>query len=464
MRDASHGSFVAWLAALLCTQLAASLLAAAPQEPEKKPQSQPSQPSEPSEAPSSAGIPIEGYLSLRYRYRNSEKDGSDQDTMGLLSFQIGDPTRHWITATFLGSGNWDMDGDTSTNTFNGITDTYNSNVHGQLYDAYVDLHCLDSFQIVRLGRQTIYETPVLVTMDGARIETEELGEWRFQAGTYGGVSNHYYESSPSGDFVIGAFLGASPWDQGRFRCDWLHGADDTVTQDYDEDLVGFQFWQGIARYARLRVGYTMLGGDSRDFGADGTAYIECWDLQLQANYYQLLKTQKNLALEFDPFYDAAFDYDPYFQFRGMVTKGFGEDFSVSTGIDLRRMRDNADEGEYNRDYDHVWLTPVLEDVCVEGLSLGLTGDYWGSKDGEDVISWGADMTMECSERVRTSIGSYYALYKHDISESQERDRVRTYYVTAEYRLEPVRFRVGYEFEHAEFDDFHQLDVRMTWTF
>jgi hypothetical protein len=72
--------------------------------------------------------------------------------------------------------------------------------------------------------------------------------------------------------------------------------------------------------------------------------------------------------------------------------------------------------------------------------------------------------LKVDEQVRTSIGTYYALYKHDLEDSHERDRVRTYYVTGEYRLENVRFRVGYEFEHDELDDYHQLEVRMTWTF
>jgi len=128
------------------------------------------------------------------------------------------------------------------------------------------------------------------------------------------------------------------------------------------------------------------------------------------------------------------------------------------------MRDNSDEGKFNRDYDHVYLTPTLDDVCIDGLSMSLTGDYWGSDGGEDVSSWGADISMKVDEQIRMSIGTYYSLYKHDLGTNRERDRVRSYYVNGEYRLENLRLRLGYEFEHDEFEDYHQLQARIVWTF
>lgn len=455
MRDASHGSCVFWLAVVVSTQLSTSLPAAVPQEPDK---------TEQPETVSAPALPIDGSLSLRYRYRNSDEDGSDQDLLGLLSMGIGDPLRHRFTVHVLAGANWDMDGETADNVFNGITDTYDHSVQAELYDAYLDVHRLDPLEVLRLGRQTLYETPVPVSMDGLRIETEELGSWRIQSGAYGGVSHHLYESSSEGDFVIGAFLGGQPWSKGRLRVDWLHAADDTLTTDHDDDLVGFRFWQGVSDHTRLRVGYTMLSGDSRDVDVNGTTYVESWDLQLQASYYELLKTQRSLALEFDPFFNSVFDYYPYYQFRGLVAKGFGEHFNVTSGIDLRRIKENDDEGQFNRDYERVYLTPLLMDVLVDGLSLSLSGDYWASDEGEDVVSWGADLSLKVDERVRTSIGTYYALYKHDLGDNRERERVRTYYINAEYRHESIRLQLGYEFEHDEFDDYHQLDVRMTWMF
>jgi len=447
---------VFWLAAALCAQLVTSLPAAMPQQAEQEAQ----QP-EPASAP---WLPIDGSLSLRYRYRNSDEDGSDQDILGLLSLGIGDPLKHRFTAHVLASADWDIDGTTSTNAFNGINDTYDKSAHGELYDAYIDIHRLEPLEILRLGRQTLHETPVFVSMDGLRVETEELGPGRIQVGAYGGISNHLYESSSDGDFVIGAFLGGQPWSQGRLRFDWLHSADDTVAKDHDDDLVGFQLWQGVGDHTRFRAGYTMLGGDSRDLEVRGTSYVESWDLQLEGSYYELLKTQRSLSLEFDPFYEQAFDYFPYYQFRGLVAKGFGEHFNVTSGLDLRRMRESDDEGQFNRDYDHVYLTPELENVLLDGLGMSLTGDYWSSDGGEDVTSWAADVSLKIDERIRTSIGSYYALYKHTPDINQERERVRTYYINAEYRLEHIRFRVGYEFEHEKLDDYHQLDVRLTWMF
>ncbi|MHC4896042.1 MAG: hypothetical protein ACYTGW_02935 [Planctomycetota bacterium] len=476
MRDTSHRSCALWFIAVLCVLLASTLQAARPQEPEaakqKPPETQKPEAQEPEtrkpetqtpETTPSPGFPIHGALSLRYRYRNAEDDGTDQDMLGVLSLSAGDPDRHRFTFHFLGSGTWDMDGSAGDNDFNSVADSYDS-MHGLLYDAYLDIHRVKPFDVVRLGRQTAYDTPIPVSFDGALLETEGLGEKDIRVGAFGGISNHLHESSPSGDFVVGAFVSGVPWEAGKLRFDWFHAADDTRLKDHDNDLLGFRAWQGVGDHTRLHAGYTMLDGESRDVTARSTTYVASCDLQVQATYYQLLKTQGSLALEVDPFYDSAFDYYPYYQFQGLVAKGFGDHFNVTSGVDLRRLRDGGDEAKFNREYDHVYMTPVFEDVLVEGLSVSFTGDYWGSEGGEDVTSWGADATMQVDEQIQASVGTYYSLYKHDFVGNRERDRVRSYYLNLEYRLETVRFRVGYEFEHDEFEDYHEVEGRMVWTF
>jgi hypothetical protein len=223
-------------------------------------------------------------------------------------------------------------------------------------------------------------------------------------------------------------------------------------------------WQRVGRHTQLQTNCTLLDGDVRDVLVRGTTYVEDWDLQAQASYYQMLKTQRAQANEFDPFYDAAFDYFPYVQFRSHVSKGFGDCLTVESGLDLRRVRHDSDESQFNREYERVYVSPSLENVFVEGLSIDLTGEYWGSDGGEDVLTYGADLSYKVNERIRASLGTYYALYKHDLTSSRERERVRTYYLGVERRCGPLRLRLDYEFEDAELDNYHELVARMTWTF
>ena len=170
------------------------------------------------------------------------------------------------------------------------------------------------------------------------------------------------------------------------------------------------------------------------------------------------------ANEFDPFFDSAFDYFPYVQFRSHVSKGFGDYLTVESGLDLRRVRHDSDESRFNRDYERVYLTPSFENVFLAGLSVDLTGEYWASDGGEDVITYGADLSYEVNDRIRASLGTYYALYKHDLTSTRERERVRTYYLGVEWRRGVVRLKLDYEFEDDELDNYHQLGARLIWTF
>ncbi|MHC5065179.1 MAG: hypothetical protein ACYTG5_14525 [Planctomycetota bacterium] len=409
---------------------------------------------------------VRGNLSLRYRYRKDEGAGNDHDLLGMLSLSLGDEEKHPITGHFLGYADWDMDGGNSNNSLDGISETYDNEVHGEVYEAYADLHRLEPVSLLRLGRQAIYETPVVLYLDGARIESKKWGEQQLQVGGFVGVQNHIYESSNDGDFLAGAFLSTKLWKGSRVRFDWTLAHDDlSLRPDKEKNsLYGIGYWQSLATHTQLSSRYTFLEGESRDLQAQTTSYVEEWDLQVRVRYYQLLKTQRALATEFDPFFDSAFEYYPYYQFQSELSKGFGDHFFLSGGGAIRRVTDSDDEGEFNREFSRVFVSPDFEDIGVEGLSLSLPVDYWGTEEGEDVVSYGADLSMQFNEEYYSSVGTDYSLYKDDLQSGRERERVRTFYVRGEYKGDPFRITLGYEYEHASEDNYHEFNARMIWSF
>lgn len=184
---------------------------------------------------------------------------------------------------------------------------------------------------------------------------------------------------------------------------------------------------------------------------------------VQASFYELLRTQRDYALEFDNFFSSALEYRPYTQVRGLVSKGFGEHFTLDAGADGRWLRDGDDEGAYNHEFERYFVTPTLQRVPWKGLSLSVTGEFWNSD--EDVWSWGADATHKCTEALKVSLGTFYSLYKYDYYAASERDDVRTIYARVRWKLENnLRLDGGYEYEHSDFDTIQTVRLGVTWDF
>lgn len=119
---------------------------------------------------------IHGYLSASYRSRWTE-DVSDKDIYQYINLNIGERRTDQVTAHIFGRGTYDMDGRLGQDhsyTFDTITDKEDRNLDGRLYFAYLDIHRVEYMDQIRIGRQTMYETPVLLYFDGPRAETEEF--------------------------------------------------------------------------------------------------------------------------------------------------------------------------------------------------------------------------------------------------------------------------------------------------
>lgn len=442
-------------AALFCFVALPQASAQEPPTPEPGPSPAP-------QTPPSSSSPrwFSGRSWTRYWQRWTKND-TDRDLFETLSFDLGDAATDPLTVHFMGRLAADLDG--YDNTFGSLSDSYGRRTDALLYDLYVDLHSIDGFDLVRVGRQSIYETPETAYFDGLHVESEKFGRQEIQVGAYVGASTHLYESSHSGDLTAGAYVQGRPWQGGRLRFDYMRLEDRALLMGHDNDLLSAGFWQQISEPLQFEAQYSRIENRDRDvrgrlFFTDAGS-----DLLLQASYYRLLNTQGSLALEADPFFNSVHELFPYAQYGLMAAKGLCERWNLQGGVDLRRVDDRSDVGTYNRDFDRYYFTVSRTDCFVEGLTASVTADFWNS-DGQLVRSWGGSLDKSF-DKLTATLGTYYSLYKFDLFSDRERDHVRTWFGRLRYKTsKDVRVDLDYELEDDDQGRTHTVRMGVSWLF
>lgn len=415
------------------------------------------------------GIPVHGTLSMKYRARWNVGD-SDHDLYEYLSADFGKPLGTVTGHLFLRATE-DVGGFGNTRgyyPFDGITDTYGSLFNARFYYGYVDVNRVGPTELIRVGRQFLHETPVRFYVDGLRVESKPLEKaWGLHGGLYGGLPVHLFEGTPRGDFILGAYAEATiPWTGARARLDYTHIQDDTILGNERDDLIGFGLRQAIGEKLFLQGQYNWLNGKSRDLLLRANFYEPAWDLRLDASFYELIEPQRELSIDLDYFFTALFEYKQYGQGRLVAAKGVGEHLVLQAGAEVRELLFD-DDGPLNREFRHFWLTPVVSNWLLPGLSFSVTGEIWEvpGTDNGDVYSAGFDVTHRCSEKIKVSAGTSYALYKYDYFSAIEREHVRTVYGKVSYApRKDLKFDVAYEFERSGIDDFHVLKFGAGYSF
>lgn len=402
---------------------------------------------------------LRGYLASRL-YTRWTGDDSDTDLYETLSLDFGDSNKDAVTGHFMGRLTYDFDG--ADDTFSSLNDTYGGRLDGLVYDAYADLNDIDGFSRIRVGRQTVYESPEVAFFDGILAASEELGSAKFQFGAYFGASTHLYETSHSGDLTAGAYAQMRPWTGGRVRVDYMYLEDDARLGSHEDDLFGAGFWQNCGKNLDFDAAYSRVADRDRDAQGRLVYRVPEWDLMLRGSYYRLLQTQGDLVLEADPYYNALNELHPYDQWSLLAAKDFAEMVRLQGAADLRRVDDNDDIGTFNRDYDHYYATASLFEFGCKGLTVSATMDLWNS-DGQNIDSWGADASYVV-DRTTFSAGTYYSLYKYDLFSNSERDDVRTYYLRLRHKMDAITLDGDYEFEDEDLDRFHRVRLGVTWRF
>jgi len=412
-------------------------------------------------------LAIHGYLLGRWRLRRSG-DAHDQDAYGVLAVDVGDAESDRLTAHFLARLSVDLDGQgdaESQQVFGSLQDTYGDSAHLDLYEASLGFdRPFDAPVRVRAGRQIDYATPEFAHFDGLRVESHPLGDAKIVAGAYGGVPVRLYDATSIGDQIAGAWTEAQPWKGGRVRADWMYVHQEAETSDFNDDLVALSLWQRVGTQLLLDAGYARLEEEDRDVRLRATWNEGDGDLLVQASWYRLLNPQADFAYEFDPFYATLQQYEPFDEYRLLVSKALSDDLRLDLGGNLRQLDESEDESRLNHGYERAFATLILTDIGARGLDFSLTGDTWDS-DEQDIRTWGADLTWSPNTTWRASAGSSYALYKFDVAQGLERDDVRVWYMRVRRKVGTAwTFQIAYDYEDDDFDDYHQIRAEATWRF
>lgn len=387
---------------------------------------------------------------------------TDQDIVTRLAVDLGDTTRDAVTVHASARAFGDLDGRRRDDPFRGLDQSYGDPLHAWLYTAHADLHRQGWFDLVRLGRQDLDEAPTPLSFDGVRADTRAFGPHRLFGSVYGGVPVHHFEASRHGDAVAGAAAGFVPWTGARVRGDAMHLRDEFLAVDRRDDLLGLRWWQqlgpawlhGLHTWRDARPRDLVVGGRA-DLGGVGT---------LDADYRELLSTQRQQVTELDPFYDIAVDYAPYRQVQATWSRDLGPNLDAAVGAELRRLRDAGDEREFNREFERYHAALTCTDLLVPGLSLTVAGSLWDST-GEDFRTLTGELSWRPDPALRIAAGSGYDLYRYDLFAGRERVHVRSWYLRFERRIAAsLRLDAGYELERDDLDEFHLFRLGATWTF
>lgn len=418
---------------------------------------------------SQSEIAAHGYISTKFQLRQNGGE-EDRDIFQCVGLDLGDTLKSGFTLHLLARGVADIDGErdhAGFYEFDDIDDTYDGSLTGRLYYAYVDVHRVEKMSLVRLGRQSLYSSPVVLDFDGVRLVSKGVGSIsNLNLGFFGGVPVHPYESSRDGDVLYGLSVETRPWSRGRVELHWTHAEDEYLYGKAKNDHYSVALWQALHDYFRFHTEYTRLEEESRSFRLRTTFHRADWDFTAQASYFELLNEEKHQAIDFDPFYAQTGELFPYWRGRLRFFKGFGEKYGLEAGLDMRELKNGRDEGRRNHDFSRSYLTFFVDGLLEERLGISLTGEIWDSKNQvEKIETYGGDVTYKLNRKLRTSIGTNYALYRYDIHREKEKEKVRTYYARFRYnRANGVGYDVSYEYEDDEFAAYNTFKIGLNYTF
>jgi len=407
---------------------------------------------------------VSGSLAVGYRGR-STGDDQDHDLRAVLALDVLDPRVPWLSGHLLVRGEADLDGH-DDQVFADLSSTWDSSLTAKLYLAYaeIDLEELGHGSgRLQIGRQSNPRLPEVLRLDGLSYTSAPLGARALELGLYAGIPVHLYESSSDGDQAFGTFLEGRPWKGGQARLDYMHLEDEQLLGKENNDLLSLWLWQRLARSWQVEGELDHLEGDPRN--ARLRLLYEDPETETIARlaYHELLTEQTVRVDELDPFTEQLLEYFPFRQATLDLSRGFGRHLLAEVGWDARRMSDEDDVGEFNREWERYRAAVTWRDAGLEGLDLTLDGDRWND-DGRDVSAFGADVSLT-RDAWRGGLGTYYALYKYDFLELDENEDVRTYYVNGSRQLsERLRLDGSYEFEDDDLETYHTLRLGVRWQF
>lgn len=472
---AEIAGFVALLACAWDADLARGGEGETPLPPGAAAPSEPAVPGDATTIPSGETLPptrwdTHGTLSLRYRYRLSHGE-EDEDLYQYGYFageriEDGKTKFEWL---FDGLVMEDLDRFESTGgsigsnvfPFTDAGNTFGERVHGYLYEGYLEVYPDGPISSARLGRQSIYREDGIV-FDGLRLRGPSGKPFVLEA--YGGLPTHFYESSPSGDFLGGVGARVRPVEEIRIGLDWVYIRDRIrdANDPSDRLTIGSVEWRPLAN---LRAGARASFIDARDRRQELSLH---WRLPATGLEVRTRAVRQNSFVtfytnEFSPYIQVEGKYAPYFQWDLDVAQPFATYFEVGGGTRIRELLDESDEGIFNREFrnGHGWLA---FGELVPGMRFEARVDVWDANQGS-IVSEGVSLRQDFGRTARAEIGTEFALYRFDPWSGTEREEDRVHYGSLEwFFLEWLSACVRYEYERDAEREYHGVDTSVTLRF
>jgi hypothetical protein len=403
---------------------------------------------------------VHGVLSTFYRLRNGAGD-TDQDVVARLNLNVGDAERDDWTLHFSARALGDLDGRRSQ-AFGGLFHDTGSDVTANVFAAHFDAHRLGHLRLLRIGRQDLDETPVPLSFDGLRADSEYFGKARVSFSGYAGVPVHQWEASRRNDSVFGLATGFVPWDHARIRLDFMSIRDEFFAIQQRDDVMGLRWWQNLQN-VQLHGLHNWRDGKPRDnhVGARGTFGLP---MIFQLDYRELSSTQRAAVTELDPFVAIGLEYLPFRQLDAGVSYDLADDYTIGIGGQVRRLHDSDRVSAFNREFERLHADFSVRNLGIRGLTLSFSGSVWDAGD-ERFRTLTGDLEYRPNADLRMMLGSSYDLFRFDTFEARERLHVRSFYLRSDYRIDrSLRLDASYEHNRDDEDTFHSFRLGLTWTF
>jgi hypothetical protein len=414
-------------------------------------------------------IEIHGSISNRYRLRWSDDDGDDHDLSQRLRLVVGDERAPGLSGNLVGRLTEDLDGrgdPREFELFRSLTDSFDADVNARLFQGYVNIRPEGTgLEQVRVGRQYLYAGDVFLA-DSIRLSlrpVEEMGGLAVEG--FVGIPSHVYESSPDGDFLAGGSLRVEPWESGLFSFHYVHVEDDNRYYGAESnDLFTFSHDQRFGDNLSALLSYQLLNGDTYKVTARGEATVPDLDLLLTAAFMAMPTEQKELVYDLDHYHAAALALQPYWTGDVAGAVGLGELAVLEAGVGWRLLFDDADEGEFNREFARVFTTLSVDELLHETLSGSVTGELYVT-DQDDIGALAFELQWRPRDDLRLAAGSDFSLYRFDLLSESERREAQGYYLKALWLpAERIRFDATLRFEHDDFGDYGSFGTGLEFGF
>lgn len=406
-----------------------------------------------------------GSLSAKYLYRVAETPDlrfTDQDIFSNLRLDLTSTKEKGYEFHFLGTGRADLDGRQDQTGFYPLEDAgnaYSRSAQGYLLEAHLDMNNpLPLLTQARLGRQSgVRDEPVF--FDGLALD---FGGDRLALSLYGGAAIHYYEIDGAwgNDTLQGAGLDATPFAFSTVSLDYLEVKDKreftTDRKTLTDRMGAAKLTLRIPPVSRVTGRYRTLNSEPRDLTVRATTAWADAGGSLSASYFRQYRTQNELTNEFSLLYDVIGKSSPYESYDIKLRQFISTRVAFDAGYFNRKLINKTDQGSFDRDFSRAFVDIEVSGCLLAGLACTAIGEQWKSESAAENTyeAAGFDATYTWRRKngkdAKVSAGTYYSLYKYDYYiEPGVRDKVRTYYLTAQYPFTKA-FSVngGYEYEDS----------------